>query len=173
MAFSKLFASLNILSSWDILVLVIFVVIVFLYGLTAGRQKIVALILATYFSHVILKTIPWKKLSFLGIKTAPPATTQIFIFLAIALAILFLLPRSSLGFGLKLGRSKRGWGKILIFSILWVGLLISIIFSFLSSQVISQLNLRIFSIFTGSLAQFIWLVLPIVALLIFRIKKES
>lgn len=172
MILSKLLASFGLFTSWDILVLTVLVVVVFLYGLTSGRQRIVCLIIATYFSYIILQAIPWQHLGFLGIKTAPSATAQVFVFLGLILAILFLLPQSSLGLSLKSGgKRKKARVKLLIFSILWVGLLVSLILSFLSSQVLGQLNLKTLSIFSGGLSQFIWLILPIAALLIFRIRK--
>lgn len=174
MLINNLLSNFHLTASWDLLVIVIFIGVAFLYGLTLGKNRLIILLLSTYFSLVIVGSIPWRIiLTIFGLKDLPSPTFKIFLFLAIILFFLFLIPHSVLGSSLGLGKhSRSSWFQILILSVLQIGLLASIILSFLSPKVIIDLNPLVKQFFLGQMPQFFWLSMPILAMIFLRRKEE-
>ncbi|MBU1102763.1 hypothetical protein KJ853_03885 [Patescibacteria group bacterium] len=158
--------------SWDWLVIFVFLAIAFIYGLSMGRNRIAIVILGTYFSFLLTKYFPWSGLSFAGIKGVPASTAQIFIFLAIILGFYFLIPHSALGSAMRLrGRGKGNWWQALILSLLQIGLTVAIVINFLSDKIIAGLSPLAKTIFIGPLPFFLWLLLPILAIMFLRRRR--
>ncbi len=160
--------------SWDWILIFIFLAVAFVYGLSMGRNRLAILILGTYFSLIITKNLPWSDLAFIGIKGAPDPIVQIFIFLAIILGFFFLIPHSALGSAARLrGRGRSSWWQAVILGILQIGLLLAVVISFLSSKISDALSPLAKNIFVGHLAQFLWLLFPILAVMFLRRKRHE
>lgn len=158
--------------SSDWILLLIFLAVAFVYGLSMGRSRLVVVTLGIYFSFILTRAIPWKQLTFLGIKEAPTSTVQIFIFLALILGFYFLIPHSALRSALKLqGRRRSGWWPVLILSILQIGLILEVVIGFLPAKVVAGLSPLAQLIFSGPIAQFCWLLLPISAIMFLRSRQ--
>lgn len=154
-------------SGW--IMLLVFLGVALVYGLSMGRNRLVVVTLGTYFSFILTSAIPWKQLTFLGIKEAPTSNVQIFIFLALILGFYFLIPHSALRSALKLqGRRRSGWRPALILSVLQIGLILQTVISFLPNKVVAGLSPLSQLIFSGETAQFCWLLLPILAMMFLR-----
>ncbi len=152
--------------------MLIFLAVAFVYGLSMGRSRLVVVTLGIYFSFILTRAIPWKQLTFLGIKEAPTSTVQIFIFLALILGFYFLIPHSALRSALKLqGRRRSGWWPVLILSILQIGLILEVVIGFLPAKVVAGLSPLAQLIFSGPIAQFCWLLLPISAIMFLRSRQ--
>jgi len=166
-------ANFNFSGYWDWLLVLIFLAVALVYGLTMGRNRLVIVMLGVYFSWLLTRAIPWKELTWLGIKEAPASTIQIFIFLALVLGFYFLIPHSALRYAMKLGGRGRGaWWQILVLSVLQIGLVLAMVMSFLPVKVTAGLSPLARTIFTGSLAQFVWLLLPITAIMFLRGRQQ-
>jgi polyferredoxin len=76
--------------------------------------------------------------------------------------------RRSLG-----GQDDGPWWQSVIFSFLHVGLILSVVLSFLPSEGVSALSPAIRSVFTGANQQFGWIIAPVLAMLIFGKKKRK
>ena len=79
-------------SGWDIFIILIFLIGVLLYGFFLGRNRIIILILGSYFSLAIIKVFPWSRLASVGwlnIDQGPSASTEILFFLALILFFYF------------------------------------------------------------------------------------
>ena len=158
--------------SWDWLIILFFLAAAFVYGLSMGRNRLTTVILGTYFSFILTKSLPWSELSFLGVRGSPGSTVQIFIFLAIILGFYFLIPHSALSSAIRLrGRGRASWWQSLILSVLQIGLILSIVVSFLSGKIVAGLSPLAKTIFVGPLAQFFWLLLPIIAIMFLRRRR--
>ncbi len=158
--------------SSDWILLLVFLAVAFVYGLSMGRSRLVVVTLGIYFSFILTRAIPWKQLTFLGIKEAPTSTVQIFIFLALILGFYFLIPHSALRSALKLqGRRRSGWWPVLILSILQIGLILEVVIGFLPAKVVAGLSPLAQLIFSGPIAQFCWLLLPISAIMFLRSRQ--
>ncbi len=160
-------------NSWNWTGILIFLAVAFIYGFLMGRNRLVAMILGTYFSLILTQALPWAKLTFLGIKQVPTPTVQIFIFLALILAFYFLIPHSALRQTLRLGgRSGSNWWQALIFSILQIGLILEVAVSFLPAKIVNGLNPLAKSLFIGPWPEFLWVLVPILALMFLRSSRH-
>lgn len=169
--FAKLFSSIP---SWDIIIIIGGVAVIFFYGWNIGKNRLFAALLSMYLSYILVLSLPWDKITFIKIKPVDLPNYQVFIFLAIAIAMLFLLPRSGLGASLRLYKRIQGrWYEILIFSVLQVGLLICLIASFLPIKLLNGIHPMLVKYFTSEELKFWWLFLPIVALILVGRRRDD
>jgi hypothetical protein len=155
--------------SWDLLILLICVSAIFSYGLTSGRGRMVSLILSTYFSLILISFFPWTAASgWFGGKEPLSPSFKAFLFLAAALALSFLMPRSILGSGLGKRAIRGSWFYLILFSVCEAGLLAAIVLSFLPAKIVADLNPLIKEFFVGEVARFLWIALPILVLILLK-----
>jgi len=163
-------------SGWDVFIVLIFLIAVMVYGFFVGRNRMVVILINSYFSFLIVQNIPWWKLSsfdWLGMEHGPSSSLKIILFLSIILLFYFLIPRSILTSVFRL--KKRGtasWWQLFLLSIVQVGLLAMVILSFLPNEAILNLGSIIKKIFIGPEAQFVWITLPILTMVLMRKKKS-
>lgn len=163
-------------SGWDVFIALILCVAILIYGLFLGRNRMIIILLSSYFSFLIVQNIPWWKLSsvsWLGIDQNPSSSLRIIIFLSIILLFYFLMPRSVLTSALRV--KKRGlasWWQLFLLSIVQIGFLAMVILSFMPLEVLSNLVPTIKKVFIGPEAQFIWIALPILTIVLMRQKKN-
>jgi len=171
------FASINNFSlsgSSDWVLLLIFLAVAFVYGLSMGRNRLVAVMLGTYFAFIVTKWLPWKEFGIFGLKQAPSSNVQIFVFLALILGFFFLIPHSSFKALLKgRGRSRSGLWQTLMLSFLQIGLILAAVISFLPAKISGELSPLAQTIFVGEIAQFLWLLAPILALMFLKSPRGS
>lgn len=164
-------------SGWDLLMILIFVVAILLYGSFLGRNRIVILILSTYLAWAIIQVFPWQKLvalEGLGMTGPPSPSFKIFVFLGIILLISFFIPRSILSSALRVrSREDATWVQVFILSILQLGLLVTIILSLLPAEAITNFTPLIKRIFIGPEPEFVWLTLPILAMIFMRRQRSE
>jgi len=168
--------NLNNLSRWlpgDWLMALIFLAVAVVYGLAMGRNRLTIVMLGCYFSYILTLAIPWKEMAFLGVKSAPSSTAQIFIFFVLLLGFYFMLPHSAFSSALRLrGRRSSSWWQAMVFSILQVGLILQMAISFLSVKATASLSSLAQTIFVGQAAQFVWLLLPILAMMFLKGRRH-
>ena len=178
MEFRQFLANLHIgdASGWDLFIAFVFLVAVFIYGFFLGRNRMIVLLLRSYFSLAITQVIPWTRLTslgWLGIGEEPSASLMILVFLGIILLFYFLIPRSVLSSVFRV--KKRGdasWLQLFILSIAQVGLLAMIIISFLSEEVVANLGSPIQKALVGPEARFVWVIVPILVMVLMRRKRN-
>ncbi|MFH1451476.1 MAG: hypothetical protein ABIF89_02610 [bacterium] len=168
-------SNISLVPSWDLLILVVFIGTLFLYGVSAGKNRLMIVLVSIYLSFALIEVFPWETLAqFLNSKDLPSPTAEIFLFLIIIVALAFLIPHSVLGAGFRGGKSgKSTWFQIAVFTICATGLLASMILSFLPAKVSSDINPLILQIFSGAELQFFWVFLPILALVFLRSRKAE
>jgi peptidoglycan/LPS O-acetylase OafA/YrhL len=156
--------------TWDLFIILFFVVASFLYGLTVGRSRVVVQIVSSYMTMALLASAP-----FLGrIQNQTPLSHTLFYlitFLVIFVVLFGLLSKSA--FHQHLSEGKGGWLDVLILSVVQIGLLTSITLGSMSAGVLDHLSFATRRIFTGQPAAFIWVLLPILALIFIRGKKRG
>lgn len=163
-------------SGWDLFIILVFLVAVFIYGFCLGRNRMIILLLSSYFSLAIMQALPWSRLmswGWLGLGQTPSSSLKILVFLAIILLFYFLIPRSILSSTLRIRkRGEASWAQLFILSILQLGLLAVIILSFLPAEVITTFTPLVKKIFIGHEAQFVWITLPILAMVLMRKRRR-
>ncbi len=164
-------------SGWDLFIILIFLMAVLVYGFFLGRNRMVILLISSYFSLTIINVLPWSKISSLGwlrLEQSPSASLRILVFLGMILLFYFLIPRSVLSSTLRI--KKRGdasWLQLFILSIVQIGLLAVVILSFLPIEAITDFSPLVKKVFIGLEAQFIWLTLPILTIVLMRRKRKT
>ncbi len=157
--------------SWDIFIVIFFVVASLLYGLSLGRDRIIIILVSIYMSLAIVQALP----DFvLHVTFNQQVAFQITTFISLFVVLFFLISRSALM--RTLGARVSEDGKLyqtIIFSILHVGLLISITMSFLPPDILNKFAPFTKQIFTGEWEQFGWIAAPMVAMVVFGSRKKS
>lgn len=153
--------------SWDLFVVLIFLIAVFLYGITLGKGRILVMLSAIYMSAIIAVFFPWN-ISAGILRGAPPKAA---IFIAVLILLFFLLVRSGLASIFK-ASTEGNWIETFIFSFLQIGLLVAILIFFFPPEAI-QASLPITGkIFADPIARFAWIIFPIIGIALTR-KKRS
>lgn len=158
--------------TWDLFIILFFIIAAFLYGLSLGRDRIIVILVSIYMSLAVVNSVPYFK-SFEHIITINQAFAfKITTFLGLFVILFFWLSRSAL---LRVfGEGSRGsWWQVLVFSFLHVGLLISIVLSLVPGQITDNLAPLTKQVFITEQARFIWIVLPILGMAVIRRKDED
>ncbi len=156
--------------TWDIAIIVFFVIATFLYGLTLGRARVVVQIVSSYITMALLASAPFLD----KIEARTPLNHTVFYLVAflVVFVLLFLLLSKS-AFHQHLSEGKGSWGDILILSIVQIGFLTSIVLSSMSGFALGHLSGITKIVFSNQPAPFIWTVLPVGALIVIRGKHDK
>jgi hypothetical protein len=151
--------------SWDLFIFLFWAVASMFYAFSAGRGKIISLLMSLYIAKLLVLQAPW--LTNAINQQLPSALTglqQLVSFLLIFIILFVLLSR----FAFRTSADGRRISSVffsLIFALLQIGLLINTILSYLAvtSRTFSPL---VNFIFISKTANFIWLVLPLIYLIV-------
>ncbi len=163
--------------SWDLFIILFFVIAAFLYGLSLGRDRIIVILVSIYMSLAVATNAPFlRDVGFqqsVNEKLQSLFVIQISMFLFVFILLFFLLSRSALMKTIGAGDESGKWWHVFLFSFLHVGLIISIVLSFLPADALNNLSLLTRQIFTSDIGRFVWIVGPILAMIIVRGKGEK
>ena len=151
--------------TWDMFIVIFFLMAAFFYGFSLGRDKIVVVLISLYMALAVVNYAPYIK----NLSADINVSTSLFAFkissfLAVFLLLFFFLSRSALLHSLASGNSAGQWWQALLFSILHTGLMVSVVLSFLPENTLTYLSIATREIFTSEMGRFIWIILPILAL---------
>lgn len=150
--------------SWDLFIVLFFVIGALLYGFSLGRDRIVVIMVSIFMALAIVDAMP----SFvLNVAFNGQKAFQVTTFLSLFVVFFFLISRSALLRTLGSGLNNGKWYQTLIFSILHVGLLLSITMSMLPSALLTRFAPQTQQLFTAPWPHFAWIVAPIMAMMIF------
>ncbi|PIS40876.1 MAG: hypothetical protein COT26_01065 [Candidatus Kerfeldbacteria bacterium CG08_land_8_20_14_0_20_43_14] len=151
--------------SWDLFIILFFVIAAFLYGLSLGRDRIIVIMVSIYMGLAIVNTAPFLANTVITIQS--PFVIKISVFLGVFVALFFFLSRSALLRTLAASDAQGRWWQVLIYSILHVGLLVSVVLNYLNPAAIAKLAPLTQRIFATPNARFIWIIAPIIAMILF------
>ena len=146
--------------TWDIFIVLFFIIAVFLYGLSLGRDRILVVLSSIYMAYAVVMSAPF--LMNLSGNFAFEAAA----FLVVFLLVFFLVSHTALGKVFGSLTAGKLW-QVLLFSILHVGLLVSLTLTFLPPESVQALHPLTQKIFASDLARFAWVVAPILAMVFF------
>lgn len=154
--------------TWDLFIVLFFIVAAFIYGFSLGRDRVIAILVSVYMALAVVNTAP-----FIGDPNTEINIGNLFVFrlstfVGVQVLLFFLLSRSALLSTVAASDDKGSWWQVLLFSCLHVGLIISIILSLLPASFVETLSPITQTIFTSELARFIWIVAPIVAMVVVK-----
>ncbi len=160
-------ASLNWATpSWDLFIVLFFVVGALVYGLSLGRDRVIVILVAVYMGLAVVSNTPLLTNLNLSLRINDNVALRITLFLGLFILLFFLLSRSALlkTFG---GASAPGsWWQTILFSILQVGLLISITLNFLPKEMTKGLSEITRQVFMSDHSRSAWMILPIVMMIL-------
>lgn len=154
--------------SWDLFIVLFFIIAGFLYGLSLGRDRVIVILVSIYMALAVVNTAP-----FIGTLQANVGVSGIFVlrisaFLIVFIALFLLLARSALLQTIANSDTKGSWWQVMLFSFLHVGLLISIVLSFLPADAANQLAPLTRRMFASETARFLWIIGPILAMVLIK-----
>lgn len=155
--------------SWDLFLVGFFLVGSLLYGLSLGKDRIIAILMSIYMALAVVDKLP----DFVvNINVNEGYAFQITTFIAVFVAMFFLLSRTAIARALP-PSNRGGIIQTIVLSFLHVGLIISVALSFMPQQFLDRFSETTQKIFTGEWAAFIWIIAPIIAMIVFgRGQKE-
>lgn len=149
--------------SWDLFIVLLFVVSAFLYGLSLGRDRILVILTSIYMALAIVNTAPYMESFSLNISVNNGSAVKVTVFIGMLLVIFFLLGRTAL-VGTFAKDSYGKWWHSLVFSFFHTGLILSIIMQYLPTEALNQISEPMRYYFISDPAKFFWLVAPIISM---------
>lgn len=154
--------------SWDLFIILFFLIAALLYGLSLGRDRVIVILIAVYMALAVVNSAP-----FIGNFQADIGLSQFFVFrvstfVVVFIALFFLLSRSALLATVASSDAPGAWWQVLLFSVLHVGLLTSITLSFLPPTASSHLAPLTQKLFVQDIGRFFWIVAPIAAMILIK-----
>lgn len=158
--------------TWDLFIILFFAVAALLYGFSLGRDRIITMLVSTYMALAVTRSA-----AFLSDTNADIGVNQFLVikvtaFITIFVVLFVVLSRSALQKTVATADAVGKWWQVIVYSTLHVGLLISIVLSFLSDSAISELAPLTRTLFAGDVAHMVWLILPIIAMVMYGKKIE-
>ncbi len=159
--------------TWDLFIILFFVVAAFLYGLSLGRDRIIVILVSIYMSLAIVEHAPIVNneafQNMINNIAGQFFVFQISAFVVLFIVLFFVITRSALVKTIASSDSPGPWWQVLLYSILHVGLIVSVILSYIPKEsiegVLAPLTQKVF---TTNLAQNIWIIGPLIAMFIFK-----
>lgn len=158
--------------TWDLFIVIFFLVAAVLYGLSLGRNRILVILISIYIALALVNAFPFSEKVLAELKLGDSFALKITLFASIILALFFLLSHSALSSAITTRRKEGTWFQVVIFSFLHVGLLISVILSFVPKDFTENLAPLTRNVFTTDVSRFIWLLLPIIAMCVMRRRRR-
>ncbi|HEX9664526.1 MAG TPA: hypothetical protein VGA49_01750 [Patescibacteria group bacterium] len=149
--------------TWDLFIILFFIIAAFIYGLSLGRDRVIVIMVGIYMALAVVNNAPF-------INAGAGAQIGIYdfyvfkvtAFIATFIILFFLLSRSSLLRAISNIEISAGLFQVLIFSLLHVGLFVSITLSFLPPEAVNNLSGLTRQVFVNETSQFLWIIAPIV-----------
>lgn len=154
--------------SWDLFIVLFFIIAGFLYGLSLGRDRVIVILVSIYMALAVVNTAPYLGNLQADVGIANVVVFRISAFLGVFIVLFILLARSALLQTIASADTHGAWWQVMLFSFLHVGLLISIVLSFLPSTAADQLAPLTRSIFVSQAGRFLWIIGPIVAMVLMK-----
>ncbi|MFH1142325.1 MAG: hypothetical protein ABIH67_01100 [Candidatus Uhrbacteria bacterium] len=150
--------------SWDMFIILFFIIAALIYGVSLGRDRIIIIILSIYVSLAIVNYAPFLNEFTTTININESFAFQITTFLGVFILLFFLLSQSALLRTLGENATQGSWWQVIIFSVLQAGLLASVTLSFLPDESINTFTEFTKQFFVSETARSVWVVLPILAM---------
>ncbi len=151
--------------SWDLFILLFWLVASVFYAFAAGRGRIIGLLMSLYIAKLLVLEAPWLTSALnQNLPGALAGLQELVSFLLIFIVLFVLLSR----YAFRTSADGRHFASIpfaIVFSILQIGLLINTVLGYLAASGKTFSSLITF-IFLSPSAGFIWLIAPLLFLIV-------
>jgi hypothetical protein len=152
--------------SWDLFILLAWIVGSVLYAFTAGRGRIINILISVYMAKLLVIEAPFLTDAITErLPDSVGSIQQLVVFLILFLVLFLFLGR----YAFKTSADSKHLGSILysvVFAILQIGLLINIILTFLPEGVKNSFSQLIQVVFIKEPSSFVWLLVPLAFLIV-------
>lgn len=145
-----------------VLFLLVLAVTSVLYGVFAGRDRVVHVLISLYLALAIVTNVPILGYIHQWFHAIPNATVQLVWFLGMFLTIFFVLWRSKILRGMAKERGR--WWEACLFSLLQATLTLTIVCLLLPGDTTNLLPPLLKNLFLTDIGRSLWLLAPFVAL---------
>ncbi len=150
--------------SWDLFVFLFFIVGSLLYGFSLGRDRIIVILVSIYMALAVVGNAPILRQLNLAFHINDSMVLRISFFFSVFVVLFFLLSRSALLKTIGENSVAGAWWQVILFSILQVGLLISITLTLLPAEILNNFSYTTQQIFISDWGRSAWLILPIIVM---------
>ncbi len=150
--------------SWDLFIVLFFIVASLIYGVSLGRDRIIVILVSIYMSLSIVNYVPYVSEFSASISVNDAFALRVSVFIGIFILLFFFLSHSALLKTLGHGAAQGALWQVMIFSFLQVGLLISVTLSFFPTELSNVLSGPTRAIFVSDQATTFWILAPVVAM---------
>ena len=162
------FANVNWLHpSWDLFIVLFFVIASLIYGVSLGRDRIIVILVSIYMALAIVNYVPFISNFTAQISVNDSFALKVSVFLGIFILLFFFLSHSALLRTIGHAAVQGPFWQVMIFSFLHVGLLISVTLSFFPQSLATVLSPVTQGIFTSDIAKAVWVSMPLLAMMAF------
>jgi len=154
--------------SWDLILILFFLVGSVIYGMSMGRDRIIVVLVAVYMAIAIVSYAPYISNFVTEVKIGNTFAFQVTMFVGVFAVLFFLISQSALLKHLGGAAERGGTFSAMIFSVLHTGLLISVILSYLPKEAVNVFSPQIQRFFVADIAKFVWVVAPIIVMALTR-----
>lgn len=159
--------------TWDLFILLFFLIGALLYGMSLGRDRVIVILVSVYMALAVVSNTPILSQINLSFHVNENYVLKITYFVGTFVVLFFLLSRSALLKTIGGSNAPGSWWQTILFSILQVGLLISITLSFLPKELTQGLSEVTKQIFLSDNGKSAWMVIPIVLMALAPRPKKS
>lgn len=163
------FSSFGLHYNW--LVILFFLFVIFLVGFSLGRTRMLLGLLSIYIAAFITPLFSYRDRLGEFFKNLPDYWLNLSLFLVVYLIVFLILNRSLLKHRLSMKESSPL--TILGIAILEIGFLTTIAVSYLPEKIVASLSPQLLKYFGSKNSQFIWSILPLLAVLFLKGRKEG
>lgn len=158
--------------TWDLFIVVFLLVGTLIYGFSMGRDRIIMVMVAVYMALVAATHLPYVPKIGASVALTNGFMIKISTFLGLFIVLFFMLMRSALSYAISNNNTDGKWWHILILAFFQVGMLISVVLSFLPIDWLGHLSGLSQTVFISPWGKFAWTLLPIFGLLIVGVTSD-
>lgn len=159
------------ITSWELIIVLFLIGGGFLLGVLLGRDRIFLMLLGSYISYALMNVLPFKKI-FPDLFQKEENFVIIIVGFLVLIGIIYFLLSRSLSRGSVRKKSSKSVFQIFFYSLFFMGIVFSVIFTFFPKDLLSQFSPITLKIFNTSLARVLWLVIPLIFIAIFKGKRS-
>jgi len=169
-----MFTGINWLQpSWDLFILLFFVIASLVYGISLGRDRIIVILVSIYMALAIVNYIPFINAFTARISINDAFALRVSVFLGVFILLFFFLSHSALLRTLGHAAAQGPLWQVMIFSFLHVGLLISVTLSFFPNDLAGVLSSTTQAFFVSDIAKAVWVSMPLLAMVMLGRNYDS
>ena len=139
--------------SWDLFIILFFIVASLIYGVSLGRDRIIVILVSIYISLAITNYIPSLENFTANISVNDAFAVRVSLFLGVFILLFFFLSHSALLKSMGRGPGQGKLWQVIPFSFLHVGLLISVTMSFFPADLADVLSPLTQNLFVSDIAK--------------------